>query len=423
VKDLLIEKARALGLLGTVKLIDAFHTPELFAREVPPDPRLTAPPNLELMDLVGQLVRRGLDPLLIRPLLVKLQNRPLERALVAWDVLASTLIPDGEPLLDELRAACAPLREVLPAPGQAGVDLNAHPAEQLVEELAGKKPDAHLVELMNDLSDLDLAALGELRRRKDPLVEKSGTHVSLQAFGRLLALAHLPTLSAVYLDYLSRTLGFRNAGRDLCETLFDVGASMRVPADGIRAGDLPAELIGDHAEYVTYRAYLPLVEHKRVLKLMDENLEKRPAAAPAPSAQLQLVRAHLHATIGRPSPVSLETLDAICDGSKTWRYAARVRVVAAARESPTRSPRPLVLLHDYLTAFGNDFSTTYEMLMAGPRDAAWKQEVLPLLAREAAHLPHETAAWRPLVMILGQRLGVVPALQQIARKLEAQSKL
>src|SRR5262249_27404187 len=159
----------------------------------------------------------------MRPLLKYLSERPVERGLLAWDALSSTLVSDGG-LLAELRAAAAPYKDVLPAPARSCIDLNAHPAEKLIPGGFEDKEELVLLALVNEHS---LQALAELRRRKDPIVDRPGTHTSMQMMGRLWHLGHAPTLAAVYLDYLSRALGYRAAARDLCEAMLDAAAAKR----------------------------------------------------------------------------------------------------------------------------------------------------------------------------------------------------
>jgi hypothetical protein len=416
----LAELAGTQGLPATARLIEKFHTPDLFSKDFPADVRLSAPPHEESMEVIGQMARRGLHPDLVRPLLKYLAERPLERGLLAWDALSSTLVPDGE-YLDELRAAAAPYQDLLPAPARSGIDLNAHPAEKLVPGGYEDREELVLLALLNEHS---LQALAELHRRKDPIVDKPNTHTSLQMMGRLWHLAHAPTLASVYLDYLSRVLDFRTAARDLCETMLDAAAAKRLPQDAVRAGDLPPELISDYAEYLTYRSYIAAVPPLQLFELMEENRKKRPPKMPAPSVQLQVVRAHVCALIKKPGPLSLEALDQICDTHKTWRYAARVRVSVAAQVLPPRSKKPLAMVHHYLTGFGNDLHTCYEALMVGPAEAAWKQEMLPMLVRELRGLPHEVGAWRALIMMIaGSKLAMMEATQEITARIEKQSRL
>jgi hypothetical protein len=418
-REELANLARAHHLPATARLIEKFHTPELFARDFARDVRLDAPAHTEAMEIIGQMSRRGLHPVLVRPLLEYLRERPVERGLLAWDALSSTLVPDGE-LLAELRAAATPFHDVLPAPARSCVDLNAHPADKLIPGGYEDKQELVLLALLNEHS---LQALAEMQRRKDPIVATSGTHTSMQMMGRLWHLAHAPTVAAVYLDYVSRALGFRAAARDLCEAMLDAAAAKRIPSDAVRAGDLPPEMISDFGEYLTYRSFLNTIPHQQLFDLMEQNRRNRPRKMPAPSVQLQLVRAHVCALLKKPGPLSLESLDQICETHKTWRYASRVRVSVAAQVLPPRSPRPLAMVHHYLTGFGSDLHTCYEALMVGPAEASWKQELLPILVREARGLPHEVGVWRAIIMMIADQAGMLEATQQITRRIEQQSRL
>src|SRR5207302_1188766 len=99
-----------------------------------------------------------------------------------------------------------------------------------------------------------------------------------------------------------RVLGFRAAARDLCEAMLDAAAAKRIPADAVRAGDLPPEMISDFGEYLTYRSYLTAVPAQQLFELMEQNRRKRPPKMPPPSVQLQVVRAHVCALIKKPGP-------------------------------------------------------------------------------------------------------------------------
>src|SRR5687767_684674 len=72
--------------------------------------RLKVPPTANVDNLLRLLVRRGLDPALTPLLLDRFANRPIERALIAWDIAAGSLLgsEDGV-LLERLRQELAPL--------------------------------------------------------------------------------------------------------------------------------------------------------------------------------------------------------------------------------------------------------------------------------------------------------------------------
>src|SRR5262249_54112283 len=111
----LAEIARARGLPYTADLL---ARPEAARRfddsRVPMDPRRVEPPHAQPKSVLGQMARRGLDPALVRALWPWFSERPLERGLFAWDVLATSLWPPDDPFLAELRAALQPVRRFLP---------------------------------------------------------------------------------------------------------------------------------------------------------------------------------------------------------------------------------------------------------------------------------------------------------------------
>src|SRR5262245_47795010 len=98
-------------------------TSRLLGAQAAPDPRLDPPPPHDPLAVLGRMLRRGLDPDLVRRLRPYFAGRPLELGLFAWDVLTGSLMTDAdEGLLDELRSAAALVAEVLPSPGERGVD-------------------------------------------------------------------------------------------------------------------------------------------------------------------------------------------------------------------------------------------------------------------------------------------------------------
>lgn len=406
--DGLIGRAQALELDAVAQVL-AGADRALFERRVVQDPRLGLEPAKEAPELVGQLVRRGLDPALVRALLGQWSSRPAERALLAWDVLGGALFAPGDPLLGELREAARPLAGLV-QPGRAGVDLNRDPAERLITRLSPAAQHATSVELLARAAQHDLAALLELHRRGDALVRQPATREAIRAFGLALHLAHLPTLASVYLDLASRPLGLRSAARDLCEALFDAEAPEKIPADAIRRGDVPEVELSDAAEYLVYRSYLALGQAREAYALLMQNLAQRQEALGPPSAALQVVGAHLAALAGELDAAPA-IVDAARERDRLWRYASRVRCVVSARLGEA----PLERLHEHVSGFGNDLRAWGEALLVAPAEAGWKTDAILVLAREAFHLPHEPAAWRPLLMLLGRP----PALDAAARELDA----
>jgi len=416
--------ARERGLPKLAELVASVPRPQLLdATGVPADARLGEPPHELKKRILGQMARRGLEPTLVRAVWAWLDGRPLERALVAVDVLARSLWPaDDAPFARELAAAAATLGALRPPPGAVGLDLNATPARELVARFA-RDPALQAratADLLALSFDFHLGALDELARREHALVASAETHESLRAFGRLLNLAHLPTLSSVYLDWLSRPLGFRPAALDLCETLFDAAEPAKIPGDAIRPGDVAAADVSDVAEYLIYRMHLGLGRAADGWAVCEQNFAARDPALGAPRDRLAVARAHL-GTLAGEQPIPLATVAAACARDPLWRYAAHVRAVVAAAQLPPGSTQPLQLAHDYVTGFGNDADLWRELVAVVPPSAPLRANALRILAREASSLPHEPAAWRALAALIAGDRGAAPALAELDARLAAQA--
>lgn len=383
------ERAAALGLNATAAaLADAKIDPNM----APRDARLVEPVGKDVKRIFGQMARRGSDPKLVRGLWDKLANRPLERALIAVDALAYAIWSPDDPLYAELRAAASTLGAARPTDGKPGIDLDAHSATELLERHA-RAPElegATTVELLAMAYEQHLGAFGELQRRGDDLFTKPATRDSIQAFARLAAVARLPTLASVYLDWLMRGLDVRDAGPDLFETLFDAGAAEKIPASAIQPRDVPEPVQRDLAEYCVYRAHLSVGDSDTANALLMQNMPLRPRWIGAPSLRLDTVRAHL-GILYNHHDVPLSRVEAACNEEPLWKYGAKVRAIVAAARAPTRA---LEMYQALLAGFGNDFETTLPVISLVPQTV--RRDVARLLCREAFHLPHEPAPWKLL---------------------------
>lgn len=406
------DRAGALGLFVTAKaLADARIDPDL----APPDARLAEPAAGDIKRILGQMVRRGSDPALVGALWAKLDGRPLERALVAVDVLAQAIWSPREPLLAELRAAASTLGAARPPNGELGVDLNAHEARALVERHAHRPAleRATTVELLAHSYELHLGALDELLRRNDDLLALPATRDSIHAFARLAALARLPTLASIYFDWLVRGLGWRVPALDLCEALFDAGVAHKIPGSAIQPGDVPEPEQRDLAEYCLYRAHLGVGDSDTANALLVHNMAQRPRWIRPPSLRVDVVRAHLGTLYGH-GEVTLARVEAACAQDPLWRYGAKVRAIAAARNAPARA---LELFHAYLAGFGNDLDTSRAVVSLVSEDI--KRDVARILCREAYHLPREPAPWKLLGLLFGAGAAIA---DEIDARLRRQSR-
>lgn len=394
------ERAGALGLFATA---NALAVGKLTPDDAPRDPRLVEPAAGDLKRVFAQMARRGHDPELVRAVMGMLERRPLERALVAVDVLAQAIWPRNEPLLHEARLAANSLGTVRPKPGELGIDLNTHSATYLIDQHA-RRPEiaaAATVDLLVLAYEQHLGALAELHRRGDSLISQTATCESIQAFARLAALAHLPTLASVYLDWLVRSVGWRVPVLDLCETLFDAGVPQYIPGNALQQGDVPEHELRDTTEYVLYRAHISLGDFETASGLLAKNMDARPRWIGAPSPRLDTVRGHLGVLFGHSPEVTLPRIEIACMQDRLWRYGAKVRAIVATKRQPSRS---LEMIHAYIAAFGNDYETIYSVIALGPEEL--KRDVTRILAREAYYLPHEPSVWKLLGALAGKRTQV-----------------
>jgi hypothetical protein len=403
------ERAGALGLFATANaLAEAKIDPQL----APADPRLVEAPAVDVKRLLGQMARRGSDPRLVTALWAKLDGRPLERALVAVDVLAQAILPPRDPLLAELRAAVT-LLGAARTPGELGVDLGAHPARQLIARHAPAVATATATELLARAYDLQLGALDELCTRGDELLAKDATRDSLRSFARLAMLARLPTLASVYLDWLVRGLGWRVPAMDLCETLFDAGVPHKIPGDAVEAGDVSEDDRLDLAEYLSYRSLLSVGDTDGANALLQQNTAERPRWIRSPPLRNEVIRAHLGILYGHSRDVPLSRIEAACKEDRLWRYGARVRAIVAAARKPGRA---VELFHEHLGAFGNDFDSAFVVISLASEEV--KRDVARILCREAYFLPHEPAPWKLLGLLFG---AGDPIADEVDARLAAQS--
>ncbi len=404
------EKAAALGLVATAQALAAANiNPDAAPREA----RLSEPAAGDIKSILCQMARRGSDPTLFDALWAKLENRPLERALVAVDVLASALWSPQDPRLGELRAAAVNLGPACPPAGEHGVNLTLYPAHQLIEKFASTVSVRSTVELLALAYQLDLTALHQLLQRDDAVLKRRATRDSILAFAQLARLARLPTLASVYLDWLNRSVGWQPASLELCETMFDAGVAHKIPGTTVQHGDVrqaPAER--DLAEYLHYRSHLSVGDTDTALALMLDHTAQRERWV-EPSLHIDVVRAHLGILYGFNN-VALARIELACDQHPLWRYGAQVRAIMAAKHAPQRA---LAMFLAYLSNFGNDFESSRLVISLCPEDV--KRDVARIICREAFCLPHEPTPWKLLGLLFG--FGTIVAAEIDARLVQQSS--
>lgn len=393
---------------GFARLAGALETRPL------PAPTAQAPAQPDLGDqgddfvaTLGRMMRRGLEPACVVALLDAFAERPLERALVAWDALAGSLVgEDG--YLERLRREARLARELLPPPGEQGIARGQAPLPTLLQ----RGPLVADAETLADRADEhDLAAVEALRLHGGPLADALREPARLEgarSFGRLVHLAGLPTLASLHLQHLHDAFGHAPALDDLCEALLDAGAPSRLPPLP------PADQAGYRqplVEYVTYRsaiasgragaAHLGMKAARALREQMADPLTAHPL--------LRAVEADLGTRFG-DDVVPLDALDALCAERPLWRYAQEVRCTAICVRGRADAPERLA---EYVASFGGAAELWRQALAAGVRGAA------ALLARELTDRPWDLAAWQGAA----HHTGDAAALDEVRARLRAQSTL
>src|SRR4051812_22383144 len=101
--------------------------------------RMRLPPTVDITTLLRVLLRRGLEPALTAKLLDLFAARPIERALVAWDIAMGSLLGAGDAALAaRLPRDIAPLKAI----GAGGVAVPRDKVPALIEAVtaAGDHP-------------------------------------------------------------------------------------------------------------------------------------------------------------------------------------------------------------------------------------------------------------------------------------------
>lgn len=411
----LAELAASRGLTKTAALLSGADAGRMIDQVADADEGLTAEIQPDPTLKLGLMTRRGLQPELTMGWIETLESS-LERGLAAWDVLAGSLVIDCD-LLGALRSSLEPVRNLLPPPGRRGVELRGRDLFDVLREQLGDglAPPSEAAMAAIGLSGVWAlyAAGGDKRRAVEDPEARSG----VRAQGRLLDLAHLPTLSSLWLQLVARALGDDEAYGELVEALLDAHSIDHLPSSG-------AGLSGSRwAKYAMARAAIDrgdAASAYALLKTIDV-LTLAPVLRKNEEAGIQLVRTELGLRTGE-RPVPPARIEEIVQTHPTWRYAARVRACMAAAICAPDSSSPLRMLDEYLTTFGNDDAIWIGLTDFGPSGAAWYAPMMARLAREATFLPHEPSVWTAIATFIGGG-DDSPALTEIRTRLDEQTQL
>lgn len=409
----LADAARSTGLPACACVIDAYEP------GVPPAPpaeaSLLTPPSNDVPHILGQMVRRGLQPALVSALKTAWADRPVERGLLAWDALNGAILPAGA-LVDELRADARVVAAVLPKPGRAYVQLDEAKIDQLVATIAVPALQKHSSE---ERADAD-PPVGGLRTG----LESDLTLLEVnRQWARLLDRAHLPTLASFRLADLYLHRKHERALVDLVEILLDQEAPTVGPwIERLLNADPNVIELGT---YVRVRTFNNAEKWDEALAFADEHREIFETLALPPEKAAQMnprpTLAYTQAALrNKRKTFSYEHVVAIAGTEVPWRYAFRVMLTYAATR--IKDAQFVSLLGSYLEKLGNDLHAWYDPLAVAPDDIRWGPSFLATLAREGEILPHEPSVWKAAVLLMAT-VDAGDAIEEVEARLRAQATL
>jgi hypothetical protein len=341
--------------------------------------------------------------------------RPLERSLLAWDVLNGSVLSDPS-LAEELRDEARLVGAVLPDPGRATVLNRPEELDQLIAAIAVPG----LQELPSDALTAGDPPLGGLRVAG--VVPDTTLFELTRQYARILHRAHLPTLASFCLADLYFHHRYEPALRDLVEVLLDQEstdveswmAHAPANADGIEL-----------ATYVRLRSLNNREEWDEALSFADTHraaidaMKLPPAKAAQVNPRPTLAYAEAALRAGRPT-VSFEHVAAITNIETPWRYAFRVLLTYSATR--IKDAKFVALLAAHLEKFGNDLHAWYDPMAVAPDDIHWGRGFIALLAREGQALPHNPDIWRAAALLLADADGN-DGVEEVDARLQKQATL
>jgi hypothetical protein len=359
--------------------------------DVDPDgyQRLRVPPDVDVDVLLRLLLRRGLEPALASLLLDRFASRPVECALIAWDVVAGALLGTGDAALAQrLRASLAPLKPI-------GASTSAAvPRDHVAALIASVATIGDRAMPEGSATLPSLAAVAALTAS-----DTAGIDAALAAAERL-ALAHLPSLALAFAQILWTRLALPQA----LDRLIEIGLDFE------RFDSIPpmTEQDGRSLERQTYfglRVALAQLDTRSAANILAQ-MSMHPAVASSSDPALAIASIELDLLNDKPVDYALiERIAALAPNLSTWRYASRVDCAVKLQLGPELAA-PWV--DGFLTSFGNDLRVWAQ---AGAQPQA-RAELLALVSRELRYQSFDPEAWRALAVFLDDGTPIELALQE-----------
>lgn len=365
---------------------------------VEPDPyqRLTVSSGAPVAAVLRLMARRSLEPSVVGPLLDAFPARPLERALIAWDIARGSLLGrhDGD-LTQRLSQELAPLKR-LGEPRTVAIPRDRISA--LVEEV---RPLSEHKALFDDFQTLpSLAALVQLTEVRKNLDDNPEMIEAIIAHAKQLALAHLPSLALAFLQVLW----------DRFKTAAALDLMIEVALDHGMLDALPW-MPGQDDRSMQQQAYLLVRESLRNFDTVSatrflEALSKHPAISGSNDPSLALVQAEL-AVLKRQrlDDPSMKLVESIATAGPGWRYAVAVHNATEIQQAPDRA---VMLVESFVSMFGNNA----RMWAHAADHVENKDELLALLSREVRYTSHDPEVWRAVAILVDDGIPIDTEVDQ-----------
>ncbi|MEO8704225.1 MAG: hypothetical protein ABI867_29500 [Kofleriaceae bacterium] len=344
------------------------------------------PGTVEVAAILPLLVRRGLDPALASHLLDRFAARPLERALIAWDIAGGSLLGTGDrELAQRLPAALAPLKQL-----GTSTDVAVH------RDRIGALIEAATAASSSAMPEVPSLAAATVMDASDA----AGIEAVLR-FAAQLALAHLPSLALAFVQILWTRLALPEAIDRLIEIAIDHDYLDAIPV----MADQDCLSI-QRQTYLIVRASLERLDTSAAAQYLEQ-LSTHPAVVGAPpDPRLIVAAADLALQDGEPFTYTRrEPIAAIVSASQSWRYASRVNDGITMRIDPADAGP---IAEGFLMSFGNELRLWAH---AALHDQV-RAELLALVSREIRYCSHDPEVWRGLALFLDDGTPVEVELRQ-----------
>lgn len=339
--------------------------------------RRKVPADIDFESIMLLMWRRALDPVLVAPLLDRLADRPLERALVAWDIARGCLLGlDDAALTERLATEVAPLK-------QLGSFANvAIPRERLAafgDAIRSTSDTSHVGDDFATMPSLAGILAHDANASADVITAING-------HAKKLAYAHLPSLGLAFLQLAWE----RFAAASTLDLMLDIGLDHGM-VDGLPVLTTQDDRTVQRGAYVALRANAYEYDVVTGAHLLAE-LDKLPAVRGSTEPTLVLARAEL-AILQRQAldDAAKQIVDEVgtsrarhaIDG---WRYAEFVKGALDIQTSGNSA------LHVEL--FTEKFGNNARLWGHAAEHEEARPQLLELLSREVRFASHDPEVWR-----------------------------